>query len=164
MLYSFISHCQTWGRDAGWCQPTLGCEHRCPVVQACKHNEAMKMQTRTSEKPFLLKASHTDLPYSSSNPHNPVSRYLCLFTISHLSERWKSSPHCCQVYALPIKIQSNRVEPIKASDLRRERVFSPPCDLGRLMQLELFHSPLRSLCWPRDLWANNTESIIITME
>lgn len=71
-------------------KPTLGCEHRCPMVQACKHNEAMKMQTRTSEKPFLLKASHNDLPYSSSNPHNPTSRYLCLFTISFpISPFWK---------------------------------------------------------------------------
>lgn len=34
---------------------------------------------------------------------------------------------------------------------------------GKLMQLGLFHSPLRSLCWPPDPKANNTESIIMTI-
>lgn len=33
----------------------------------------------------------------------------------------------------------------------------------RLMQLRLFHSPLRSLCWPPDPKASNMESIIMTI-
>ncbi len=154
---------RTWRWLVSLGKPTLGLWAQMPSGSSMQTHEAMKMQTRTSEKPFV-KGSHTDLPYSSSNPHNPVSRYsVCLPYLTLLKDEnlLHTAARCtpCQLNSI------NRVEPIKGLWFEeRESVFPPPCDLGRLMQLELFHSPLRSLCWPRDLWANNTESIIITME
>lgn len=52
-----------------------------------------------------------------------MSFYPCMFTISfqsHLFQWLKSLEHHCQVHALPIKIQSNRVAAIKGCDSRRE--------------------------------------------
>lgn len=56
-------------------------------------------------------------------PAETVSFYLCMFTISfqlHLFQWLKSLERRCQVHALPIKIQSNRVVAIKGCDSRRE--------------------------------------------
>lgn len=78
---------------------------------------------------------------------NPIaSELLCVYV-------WGSSVCMCVVMYVYTYMYENVCTCVCVWDVRFER----------LMQLGLFHSPLRSLCWPPDPKANNTESIIMTI-
>lgn len=89
------------------------------------------------------------LALTLTTPSAVTSVCLPYLSLSHLSERLKSLL-CCQVYALPIKIQSNRVVPIKASDLRRESVF-PTMWSGEVNAVRVISQSIKELMltlWP----------------